>query len=102
VLASGLGPATAGLSPVDDVATLVALVAGLVGAEHRTIDGLIAALAPDLSHPERAALRALPASDSGEALHVLADALEIALLKTRSRRPGGTPAGTRRAGGAAG
>ncbi len=102
VLASGLGPAAAGLSPVNDVATLVALVAGLIGAEQRTIDGLIAALTPDLSHPERAALRALPASDSGEALHVLADALEIALLKTRSRRPRGAPPGTSRAGGAAG
>jgi serine/threonine-protein kinase len=102
VLASGLGPATAGLSPVDDVATLVALVADLIGAEQRTIDGLIAALTPDLSHPERAALRALPASDSGEALHVLADALELALLKTGSRRPGGTPAAKRRPGSAAG
>jgi hypothetical protein len=31
-------------------------------------------------------MRALPASESGEALHTLADALEIALLKTASRR----------------
>ncbi|HKE17359.1 MAG TPA: protein kinase [Kofleriaceae bacterium] len=86
VLASGLGPATAGSAPPDDVAALVDLVAGLAGAESRTVDGLIAAMTPDLSHPERAALRALPASDSGEALHVLADALELALLKTASRR----------------
>ncbi|HWM87170.1 MAG TPA: protein kinase, partial [Kofleriaceae bacterium] len=91
VLASGLGPAAAGLSPADDVSALVGLVADLVGAENRSADGLIAALTPDLSHPERAALRALPASDSGEALHVLADALELALLKTGSRRP--RPAG---------
>jgi hypothetical protein len=86
VLASGLGRAPEGLTPADDVAALAALLAGLVGAEGRTIDALIAALTPELSHPERAAMRALPASESGEALHTLADALEIALLKTASRR----------------
>jgi hypothetical protein len=86
VLASGLGPAPVEASPAADVAALAALVAGLIGSEGRTIDGIIETLTPDLSHPERAALRALPASESGEALHALADALEIALLRTASRR----------------
>ncbi|HTE49844.1 MAG TPA: protein kinase [Kofleriaceae bacterium] len=86
VLVSGLGAAAGGATPGADVAAIAALVAGLVGAESRTLDGLIAALTPDLSNPERAAMRAMPASESGEALHALADALEIALLKSASRR----------------
>jgi tRNA A-37 threonylcarbamoyl transferase component Bud32/tetratricopeptide (TPR) repeat protein len=85
VLVSGLGAAAAERSFGHDVAALVELIAGLIGAGGHTVDQLIAALTPGLSHPEQSALRALPASDSGEALSTLADALEIALLK-RSRR----------------
>ena len=86
VLVSGLGAAAAERTFGQDVAALVELTAGLVGAQGTTVDQLIAAFTPGLSHPEQSALRALPASDSGEGLHTLADALEIALLKTARRQ----------------
>ena len=84
VLASGLGAAPPAASPDADVAALVALVGQLCGAGRDT-GSLIDTLAAGLSHPERSALRLLPASESGQGLHQLAEALEIALLKMARR-----------------
>lgn len=82
LLACGLGTANPDAKPADDVAAILELVAATVGA---TGAGIVDALAPQVSAPERAALAAMATPRTGEQLYELADALEIAILRARAR-----------------
>jgi serine/threonine-protein kinase len=84
VLTCGLGPITTEPTPKDDVAAIIGLIANLTEAP-QTREGLIDALAPGLSHPERAAILVQDEPRTGEELYAFADAVEIALLKVQRR-----------------
>jgi serine/threonine-protein kinase len=84
VLASGLGPARADATPADDVQALLGILAELAHCD-ATPTALLSALAPTLSHPEKAAMLAQGNPATGEELYVFAAAVEIALLKAQRR-----------------
>jgi hypothetical protein len=80
VLTCGLEPPGLDPRPADDAAAVIELVARALGTEP-TPEGLLDSLAPDLSHPERAALLLLDPPDDAETLYRFFNAAEIALLK---------------------
>ncbi len=78
IMASGLGP-TPEATPADDVAAVIALVAGLAGAEP-TFTALAQKLVDEVDTPLPQALAELPTPTDGEALYAGADLIEIAVL----------------------
>ena len=84
VLASGLGPARADAKPAYDVQALLAILARIVPCDPSP-DAFLSALAPTLSHPEKAAILAQGSPTTGEQLYSFADAVEIAMLKAERR-----------------
>ena len=70
--------------PEADARAVIGLVAGLLGVKPSP-EGLLDGLAPELSHPERAAILLAGEPDDAEGLYRLADAAEIALLKIMRR-----------------
>jgi serine/threonine-protein kinase len=80
VLTCGLEPPGLDPRPADDAAAVIELVARALGTDP-TPEGLLDSLAPELSHPERAALLLLDAPDDAETLYRFFNAAEIALLK---------------------
>jgi eukaryotic-like serine/threonine-protein kinase len=74
LMASGLGAAAAA-TPADDVAAIIALVAGIIGAQP-TFDALARMLAAEVG----ATLPGYPVPVDGESLYAAADALDIAVL----------------------
>jgi serine/threonine-protein kinase len=70
--------------PEDDAAAVIALVADLLEVKPSP-EGLLEGLAPELSHPERAAILASAEVDDAEGLYRFADTAEIAMLKIMRR-----------------
>jgi len=80
VLAAGLGPVTES-RPIDDVAAIVAVVAGIAGSEP-TFDALARMLTDDVG----AALPRFAPPVDGESLYAAADAVDIAVLAALGSR----------------
>ena len=80
VMAAGLGPVTES-RPIDDVAAIVAVVAGIAGAEP-TFDALARMLTDDVG----AALPRFAPPVDGESLYAAADAVDIAVLAALGSR----------------
>ncbi|HEX4423364.1 MAG TPA: protein kinase [Kofleriaceae bacterium] len=80
MMAAGLGPVTES-SPADDVAAIIAVVAGIAGSEP-SFDALARALTEQVG----AALPAIVPPSDGESLYAAADAIDIAVLAALGSR----------------
>jgi hypothetical protein len=84
VLISGLGAAPSGATAKADIAAVLDLIARFAGCPPR-FDALVGAIAPLLSHPEKAAILVSGDPATGSKLYAFGEALEIALLKAQRR-----------------
>ncbi len=80
ILTSGLGPNIASSSPEQDCAAVIAAVAEVIGVK-ASDEGLLKAIAPELSHPEAVVILAHGSPDDAESLYAFAHSAEVAALK---------------------